>query len=403
MAPSARRRWPRRLLVALVSLVLVDQLVLYTLLADGELRGTPVAPFDKLLFSDHQRSNLTLLKELLAGEHAHVVEQSVFDADLGWCPPRGRRWARIEFDESGSRLGPEPLPRERDGGKRLIGLVGCSFTLGSEVEDSETFAYLLDERWPDTRVGNFAMGGYGPDQALLRYRRDVAPLEPDEVWFGLFPPATLRASSHFPPLYYRWRAQTIQFKPRFSVDDAGELTFQPSPAREAADVATLLDDRAAFLTAMAADPWVARAPAAYRAPGSHWTHYSAFTRLLLTLHERRGRDVRAALTDESSDLFRLNRALVLQLAREVEQAGGRFRLLLLPGRKEVDQLGGEGRGYWQPLLASLESEGLEALDLTPAFVEQRAGGDDTFWMPGGHYSPRGHQLVMDAIADVWGE
>jgi hypothetical protein len=393
------RLWRKRLLVGLLGFVAVDQLLLYTVLSDGVLLGNVVAPFSQPLFSDLQRRLLSDFELSLAGDRAHFESQSQFDAELGWCPRRGGRWAGAEFDWAGSRLGVSPLPRERVAGERLIGLVGCSFTLGSEVRDEETWARALDLRWPDTRVGNFGVAGYGVDQAYLRYRRDVAPLRPDEVWLGFFPNAALRASSRFPPLYHRWRARGILFKPRFSLEPSGELRLHPSPAQRPEDIVRLLHDQTAFLEALGQDdPWIARARAAYLPLGTHWSHYSAFARLFLTLHERRGRDVPASLKDESGALFRLNLAVMLAFAREVEATGARFRILILPGWRELEEFATRGQGYWQPLVASLRAQGLEVLDLTEGMLEAGVNQGQEFWMPGGHHSARTHRIITKIIA-----
>jgi len=400
--PVKRRALPKRLFVAFVSLLLADQLLLYTVLSDGILLGNSVAPFAQPLFSARQRAIFAKCEAQITKDPARFEREAQFDAELGWCPPRDGRHGEAEFDWAGSRLGPEPLPRERDG-SWMIGLVGCSFTLGSEVEDEETWAYELDVRWKETRIGNFGVGGYGVDQALLRYRRDVAPLEPDEVWLGFFPHAALRASSRFPPLFARWRAPTLLFKPRFALDSAGELVLQPSPARTPEDIVRLVRDPAAFLEALEGDPWIARAPAAYLPHGRHWTHHSAFTRVLLTLYERRGRAVPPLLAEESSELFRLHRALVLALAGEVRAAGARFRMLVLPSRNELEELTRTGAGYWQPLARSLEASGIEVLDLTEKLLAAGVDQGDPFWMPEGHYSPRTNRLVAAAIAEVWSE
>jgi len=404
MMSTARKSWIRRLMVVVVTLALVDQLLLYTVLRDGVFFGHDVAPFAQPLFSPQQRDMLARFEELLAEDRAKFDARTQFDAELGWCPPRGGRREKMAFDWAGSRMGIAPLPRNRGAGERLIALVGCSFTLGSEVRDDESWAYGLDARLPGTRVGNFGVGGYGADQTLLRYRRDVAPLAPDEVWFGFFPGATLRVSSHFPPLVHRWRARTVLFKPMFTREQDGTLTLHPSPARTPEDVGRLLHDRAAFMDALAEhDAWIGRARPAYMEQGAHWSHHSALGRVLLTLHERGGRSASDALSDTNSSIYRLNRELILTLAREVVSNGARFRVLILPGGLELEEAREQGGGYWQPLVDALRLEGVEVLDLSHALLEAGVTQGDTYWMPGGHYSARTNAIVAGAIDAAWGQ
>jgi hypothetical protein len=389
--------------VGALLLAAADQVMLHTVLADGVFLGAPIAPFAEPLFSDSQRALVANLEHALANDRQAFEDHTQFDPLLGWCPRPGERYGEASFDWAGSRMGPEPLPRSRADGERLIGLVGCSFTLGSEVQDDETWAYELDERWADTRFGNFGFGGYGVDQALLRWRRDVAPLEPEEIWLGFFPGAALRASSHFEPLYSRWFARIVFFKPRFTLDDSGRLVLQPSPAKTPDDVVRLLRDPGAFLAALGDDPWIARARPAYMPEGTHWTHHSGFARILLTLHERRERDVEPMLRDETSWIFRLNLALIRALASETEARGARFRMLVLPNKVELAELAASGTGHWMPLCDRLRAEGVEVLDLTGPLLAAGVDDGDAFWMPGGHCSPRTNALIADAIDAAWGK
>ena len=54
-----------------------------------------------------------------------------------------------------------------------IWLFGCSFTFGLTVEDNETFAWLLQERFPERRIVNYAVDGYGTVQSLVQLRREL--------------------------------------------------------------------------------------------------------------------------------------------------------------------------------------------------------------------------------------
>ena len=394
----------RKVAVAVVALLFFDQLMLHTVLGDDVLFGNAVAPFEEPLFSELQRDLLVRFEEGLAKDRAAFDRNTQFDAVLGWSPRPGSVQDGAQFDWAGSRVGTGPLPPAESDVDRMVALVGCSFTLGSEVGDQETWACGLDERWSGTRIGNFGVGGYGADQALLRYRRDVAPLKPDEVWFGFFPHAALRVSSQFPQLYLRWRARTVLFKPRFSLNSSEVLELHESPTRRPEDALRLIRDHEAFLDAIGDnDPWIARARPAYMGHGTHWLHYTSLGRVLLTLHERRGRDVPSLLHDKESEVYRLNRAIVTQLAREVEAMGARFRLLVLPGGLELEEVRANGQGHWESLVTDWRGEGIEVFDLSSALLEAGVVAGETYWMPGGHYSPPTHEIVVDAIAAKWAE
>ena len=106
---------------------------------------------------------------------------SSYDPELGW-----------DFEVASDRVrgGGKIGPKSR-GAVRLIAL-GDSFTWGTEVEDNETYPFYLAKTLPEAHrkqaeVLNMGVGGYGIDQALLKYLRHGKPLRPDLVILGIFP------------------------------------------------------------------------------------------------------------------------------------------------------------------------------------------------------------------------
>jgi hypothetical protein len=57
-------------------------------------------------------------------------------------------------------------------------LLGCSVTQGWGISDSETYAWRLQERFPDVEVRNYGTGGYGTWQSYLTLQRAL-PTCPD--------------------------------------------------------------------------------------------------------------------------------------------------------------------------------------------------------------------------------
>jgi len=381
-----------KLAIALVTIVAVDQLVQYGLLSDGRLLGQPIAPFDPPLFAPAQRTSLEWVRAVARGEHdrRRGAPFVPFDAQLGWCPRPRTSVGPYRYDWAGCRVGRRELPRAKTAGVTRIAAVGCSFTHGDEVGSRESWAALVDDS-DVLEVANLGFGGYGLDQALLRLRRDGLPLEPDEVWLGLLPPAAWRVTTLYRPAQRHW-SSFVGFKPRFVL--AGDrLESIPNPARELGDVARLIGDQRAFLDAVGEhDLWVRRAPLAYAPRGSHWSHHFALPRLGLTLHERAARTPAAAFAD-GSEAVRVLHAIVLAAQRVSEAAGARFRLSILPSRTDVEFHRAEGRGYWRDFVDGLVADGVEVVDLTEVLDRAWRPNAPPLWTDGGHYTRSGNRIV----------
>jgi hypothetical protein len=71
---------------------------------------------------------------------------------------------------NGSRI-THPLSTYKEAeSKKEIWIFGCSYTSGWSLNDSETFPWLLQERFPMYQVVNFGVNGYGTVQSLIQFR-----------------------------------------------------------------------------------------------------------------------------------------------------------------------------------------------------------------------------------------
>lgn len=377
-------------------LVIGDQVAHYSVLRDGWFLGRRIAPFDPPLFCALQiESQKRYLEHVETGRPRE--SEFHFDAQLGWAPIPEETSGLANFDWSGSRVGPDALSPEKPADMHRIVMVGCSFTLGDEVEDEETWPHRLDLARRDVETANLAMGAYGLDQALLRLRRDGLRLEPDEVWLGWLPAASLRVVTLYRPAQRHWSGPTL-FKPRFNVDPGGNLDQVPNPARSIAHTARLLSRQNEFYDAtIRHDMWVQRVERAYRADGSSMLHQSALARLILTVREGGHRDAAEWILDERSEAHQLVRRLIEETSTTAIDADARFRLLILPSRDDLRDRAKRGSAYWSGLATELTAAGIEVIDLSDALVAAGALDSDDYWMPGGHYSPRANQVVADVL------
>jgi hypothetical protein len=109
-----------------------------------------------------------------------------FDPDLGWRPTPGYEGDGVRINAQGLRADREYPPGPQPGRHRLA-LLGDSFTFGDHVANHQTYAWFLETRelsgWD---VIDFAVNGYGTDQALLAYELFGGDLAADVVVMGFY-------------------------------------------------------------------------------------------------------------------------------------------------------------------------------------------------------------------------
>lgn len=125
-----------------------------------------------------------MIAELLLrsdGRYADLVEENLIYSRAIWDRPKNDTQYRshpdleydieIIFNDFGIRNHKGVTKKtvlEFDG--KLVGVFGDSMTENRRIEDRFSFTSILDEYlFPDFRVLNFGVDGYGPDQAYLKY------------------------------------------------------------------------------------------------------------------------------------------------------------------------------------------------------------------------------------------
>ncbi len=161
----------------------------------------------------------------------------MYHPELGWdYPPYS-----IYTDHNGiaHKHGP--------GGERLtctsfptsdIATYGDSFTHCEEVADEHTWQTLLAAK-ARTNVLNFGTGGYGTDQAVLKYYRHDR-VTSRLVLLGILPENINRIVNVYPP-FYIYESPLRLTKPRFTLR-GDEIVLSPNPIGTSADLWKLTEE-----------------------------------------------------------------------------------------------------------------------------------------------------------------
>lgn len=316
-------------------------------------------------------------------------------------PVRGWKYdsSRVSDTEHISRQGvrslrdyaPEPAP-----GTKRIAAFGDSYVYCAEVGDGETWPHLIEAGW-NAEVLNYGIGGYGADQAFLRFQDDGLSLKPQIVIMGF----TALMGTRMVSRYRRFEdpRDGVGFKPRFAVE-GDELRFIPAPVTTREDAEQLLNNPGKAVEFGKDDFW-------YHPPVlEHWLYNTSATYRLMSyaaykmdrLYISRDRIFRNQLLNHDSESFRIMTRMIHDFAVAARDRGAEPIALMLPTWRDVNAFARLGRPSYEPLRARVESE-CRVIDPVSRFRTARNARDDSF-TPGGHYSPTGNAIIAEAVAEA---
>ncbi|HET6468640.1 MAG TPA: SGNH/GDSL hydrolase family protein [Geminicoccaceae bacterium] len=259
-----------------------------------------------------------------------------------------------------------------------IVILGDSMAFGYGVEDDQTWSALLARARPELSIVNLGMIGAGPQQYQRIYERFGAPLRPRLVLFTLFPGNDVFDAN----LFDRWRREgggRTFAEWRYESPDRGLRGLLESWLDGSYVYQLLRDARRRLATpfagrtlSLADGQQVRLAPAVYAS--------------------------NVARSDPAHLDFRLVMAAVEATRREVEAAGAKFMVLLVP-TKELVYLPLVGESAPDPLpafAAELERQGISFLDLTPP-LQTEALERAVYFEVDGHPNALGYRIIADAV------
>jgi len=217
-----------------------------------------------------------------------------------------------------------------------------------------------------------AVPGYGVDQELLLLSEYGLRFSPDIVVVGFYPDDMLRNLVAF-------RAHERFPKPRFTLSErGGDLDYAPPPiGRE-----FLVDG--SYLVGESGDT------------GPVWVALWKYSRLfrLITVEGYKTSSYMGI-----GEAWRLNEAILTELATLAEQGEFKLVVLFIPAKKGMKSFAG---GIVYSRLETLMKDwalrnDVELLDLTPTFRELY-GRESGLYLHGGHLGKAGHQIAAEKIA-----
>lgn len=225
--------------VILILILIVVSLGISLLVAEGALRAMGYRPW-----RDRENKNESTMHEP--------------DTTLGWknkkghyvVPPYHPTGAPIDvtFLDNGRRRTSGQQGDSRASNEMVI--VGCSFSQGWAISDSDTYAWKLQEKYPFMRVLNYGTGGYGTYQSLLVLERELPRLSsPKIVLYGFMPAHDVRnvATAEYLASLLSSSKRGHIYAPYATLDQKNSLLrnqpvkYLSLPGREVSAMVTLLE------------------------------------------------------------------------------------------------------------------------------------------------------------------
>lgn len=279
-----------------------------------------------------------------------------------------------------------------------IAAFGDSFTHCDDVSNKDTWEEKLSNLAPALEVMNFGVGGYGLDQAYLRYRQDGEQFKPHIVLVGFMPGDILRTVSVFRPFDVPETGLPLA-KPRFVIVH-DRLVLLKNPMQRLSDYQGLL-----------ANPdWVL--PRLGHADYYYQLHYEASWLDILpsirlaklvgyTMKRRfdRNRIFNNGHYNESADAYQVTTRIFDLFVDDALRNNSLPIVVIFPNLSDLLQYQEHKTKSYAPLLSYLTEKGYPTIDLVDAFEVVLRGVPATE-LVAGHYSPLANELVAQYIYDV---
>ena len=340
-------------------------------------------PFDML--SANQKK---ITKNLFIKKHNY----SCFDATLGWSVKANGFSKLYQANSCAIRSNREYATTPPEGIFR-ISAFGDSFTQCADVNNNETWQVFMESCDTNLEVLNFGVGGFGLDQAYLRYLKDGVHYQSDIVLIGYMSENISRNVNTYRP-FYRRNGGVPFTKPRFQVD-GGSLSLLPNPMKKLDDYQELLLHPRETLSKLGNNDYFYKK--GYTSKKLDWLPTVKLATMLMHYCREKLSADRIMIHDgynEKSEAFEVTKKIFDEFYKSSTTNNSLPIILIFPNGRDIKRYRKEGQTRYDILPEYLDSAGYRYLDLMGAFngvaIEKLFEGHY-------HYSPLANKLAAQYI------
>ena len=379
------------LILFLFVLLLLEGISYSALFFLKEYRNIEYSP----AITDLKQNQKDSLKKLIKNELSYYK----FSKELGWAPKENGF-----SDEFGYRADSHGIRSDREYtltpsvNKFRISTFGDSFTEGAEVTNKETWEEELTNINPLFEVINFGVGGYGTDQAYLRYIKDGIKYNSHIVFLGLLTENIHRSVSTFRPFYVP-NSMFPLGKPRFIVKD-DKLQLIENPIQDVSQLEDLVNDSKNTL------PTLGKYDYYYNNSNKQSIlDFFSSLRLYKVLKDIMFNNsiynlgYAKSYYDKEREEFIVTAKIIEKFVETALENDSLPIILVFPNAYDITRYQKFKTKIHQPLIDNLYAKGFLYIDLLDAFFTFGKGKmRNEFFAKGGHYSPLGNEVVAKYLS-----
>ncbi|MBI3307472.1 MAG: SGNH/GDSL hydrolase family protein [Candidatus Omnitrophica bacterium] len=309
--------------------------------------------------SEKSKANL---QGILKGKKSYLMHHP----SLGWTIRPGGVQGHHHANSQGIRSDQE-YSLEPEAGKIRVAAFGDSYTHGDDVPGADTWEEKLAAMDPRFEVLNFGVGGYGFDQAFLRYTEDGIRFNPTIVLIGFMSENIHRVVNTFRLFYFPESGFALS-KPRFILRGE-DLILRENPLSRLEDYEALLKQEAMILNRLGTHDFYFKR--SYLAgPYDFLATVRLFKIVRHRIHSRFRKD--EILTDgvynPHSEALEITLKLFDRFYEEVLNHGAVPLIVLFPNEGDIRDYKRTGRKIYGELIRHFDEKKYRYADLLEAFI-----------------------------------
>ncbi len=281
-----------------------------------------------------------------------------------------------------------------------IAAFGDSHVHGDEVTNENTWEERLVKLKPNLEVLNFGVGGYGFDQAYLRYQKEGVAFHPQIVLIGFASENIYRVVNTFRPFYSPDDGLPFS-KPRFLIDKS-DLKLLENPLAHLSDYEYFLKNEQEVLEQLGRHDYYYQMK--YREGKFDFFSFMKLAKILKFQIGKRFlkggilRDgvFQNAAYNSDSEAFEVTKRIMERFYHEVIQNGSLPVIVFLPTRDDAFRFYKRNEKIYSPLVAFCEEKGYRYVDLTNGLrtIKRFESVSELFK---GHYSELGNKFIANYL------